>query len=217
MRYFALSAFTSLAFGIFCSAAPTPSGLPAINLPPVAVAARDTTVPPEDAPTLQSVLAAATEAVGPLADETSKFHTVPPVEDLVLSILGQVIVILETAVDGLEKLASTPVKDSLDGTVTGVQMDVGEIVQQIVPLLEGVVTLVQDVLTCVDETVVADVLPLVKQITVLLAQILSAVLVLVGDLATQVIEGVVAAIQGLIPTIVNLSAGELLAIIGVSV
>lgn len=72
MRYFALSAFTSLAFGIFCSAAPTPSGLPAINLPPVAVAARDTTVPPEDTPTLQSVLAAATGAVGPLADEACK-------------------------------------------------------------------------------------------------------------------------------------------------
>lgn len=63
----------------------------------------------------------------------------------------------------------------------------------------------------------AEVLPLVKQITVLLAQILSAVLVLVGDLATQVVEGVVAAIEDLIPTIVNLSAGELLAMIGVTV
>lgn len=66
----------------------------------------------------------------------AKFHTVPPVEDLVLSILGQVIVILETAVDGLKELASTPVKDSLVDTATGVQFDVGKVVSEIVPLLK---------------------------------------------------------------------------------
>lgn len=80
MRSFTLSAFASLAFGIFCSAAPTPSSLPTVNLPPVAVAARDTTVPTVDTQTLQSVLTVATNAVNPLADQVgeSALLTHPP-------------------------------------------------------------------------------------------------------------------------------------------
>ena len=65
MRSFTLAAFASLAFGIFCSAAPTPSGLPPVN-----VVVRDTPVsPPAQGATLQSVLTVATTSLKPLADK----------------------------------------------------------------------------------------------------------------------------------------------------
>lgn len=64
MRSFILSALTFVAFGLFCSAAPTPGFLPS-----VAVAARDTTVPAEDNQTLQCIITDATNALNPLADQ----------------------------------------------------------------------------------------------------------------------------------------------------
>lgn len=45
MRFFALSALASIAFGVFCSAAPTPSGLPVVNVPSSEIAARDVPAP----------------------------------------------------------------------------------------------------------------------------------------------------------------------------
>lgn len=72
MRYFTLAAFASLTFGIFCSAAPTPGKPLPVDLPPVPVAARDTTLPTGNSQTLRSVLTVATSAVNPLADRVGE-------------------------------------------------------------------------------------------------------------------------------------------------
>ena len=81
MRSFTLSALASLAFGIFCSAAPTPSGLPAIGLPSVPAVARDSPAPAEAGPTLQSVFATASASLGPLADKAGEGFPFPHPSD----------------------------------------------------------------------------------------------------------------------------------------
>lgn len=65
MRSFTLSALATLAFGVFCSAAPTPGAA----LPPIAVAARDSPVPAEGNETLESIFTGAAQAISPLVDQ----------------------------------------------------------------------------------------------------------------------------------------------------
>ena len=74
MRTFALTAFATLAFGLFCSATPTPSNLPVTNPPLVDITVRDTpvSVPAQGAPSLQSVITVATNSIQPLADKVGE-------------------------------------------------------------------------------------------------------------------------------------------------
>jgi hypothetical protein len=216
MRSFALSAFTSLAFGIFCSAAPTPSSAPSLSLPPVPVAARDITVPGANPQTLQSVLIVATDAINPLVDEVATLHTAEGVEDLLRPILEKLVVVLETAVSGVEGLANIPVEESLVDLTTDVQLDLGGIVKLVAPLLELVLTLLKNVVDLVGGTVEPDLLSLMTKIATLLAQLLTSVIILVGTIVTGVAADVLKQLDALIPFILTLNVEELLRALGIS-
>ena len=66
MRSFILSILAALAFGIFCSATPTPSGFAADYSPRAGISARDETK------TMSTILSGATIAVGPISDKMSE-------------------------------------------------------------------------------------------------------------------------------------------------
>jgi len=217
MRSFTFAAFTSIAFGIFCSAAPTPSGLPTVNLPPVAVAARDTTVPvpAAETPSLQSLITDATTSLKPLADRVSGLNTVEAVEDVLGPILQDIIDILKCVVTGVDNLANIPVEESLLDITTGVELDVQGVVGLVVSLLTIVLTILQTILTLVTGTVKENVVPLVDEIAELLGTILCGVLKLVGDLVTDVLDDVLQLISGLIPFILDLNVRLLLTALGI--
>ena len=66
MRSFILSVLAALAFGIFCSATPTPSGFAADYSPHAEISARD------EAKTMNTVLSGVTTTVGPISDKMSE-------------------------------------------------------------------------------------------------------------------------------------------------
>jgi len=212
MRSFILSALTFVAFGLFCSAAPTP-GL----LPSVVVAARDTTVPAEDNQTLQCIITDATNALNPLADQIANLHTTEAIEATLCTILGEVVTILETAVAAVLALAKIPVDKCLIDITTGVLYDLEGIIKLIVPLIRIVLCLLQNVLNLLTGAVLADVLALVHQITSLLAQLLCGILALVDNVITGVLAAIVNAIADLIPFIISLACQELLVVLCISV
>ena len=63
MRSFALSVFASLAFGLFCSAAPTPAGVS------TDVIARGVDVPVEDNKCLESILTGVVTEMNPIKEQ----------------------------------------------------------------------------------------------------------------------------------------------------
>ena len=75
MRSFIISALATLAFGVFCSAAPTPVGVSEIDLSPAPVAVRDTPAAPVENPTLQTVLGDVPNTVNSLIAQISGYST----------------------------------------------------------------------------------------------------------------------------------------------
>jgi len=211
MRSFTLSALATLAFGIFCSAAPTPGGLPS-----VAVAARDTPAPVEADQTLVAVLTTASSSLNPLVEQVANLHTVgavgDAVEDLVLPILQNALGIVQCAVAGVQKLQGLPIEEVLYDVELSVVLDVAGIVNIVYPVVQLVVTILANVLTLVDGRV----LPLVVAILASLVELLTGVLGLVGDFAAQVIILLAQEIQGLIPAILTLGGTNLLALLQIS-
>lgn len=61
-----------------------------------------------------------------------------------------------------------------------------------------------------------DLVPLVDQITVLLAQLLSAILSLVGTVVSGIVTPLLNSIGGLVSVIITLNAQQLLALLGIS-
>ena len=61
-----------------------------------------------------------------------------------------------------------------------------------------------------------DLVPLVNQITVLLAQLLSAILSLVGTVVSGIVTPLLNSIGGLVSVIITLNAQQLLALLGIS-
>ena len=68
MRSFTLSVFASLAFGLFCSAAPTPA-----DLPPVPA---DVPAVPTNTKSLTDILGDLAATVGPIKDQIRKSHII---------------------------------------------------------------------------------------------------------------------------------------------
>jgi hypothetical protein len=210
MRSFILSALTVLAFGLFCSAAPTPNLLPS-----VAVAARDTAVSRGNSQTLQCIIADATNALNPIAAEVAGLVEVVEVD--LCAILQEVVVILETAVADVEALVNVSVDVCLIDVVTGVLYDLQGLLQLIVPLIRLVICLLQNVIKLLAGAVLADVLALVHQIGGLLAQLLCAILAIVGSLIPGLIAAIVAEIGDLIAFILSLGCQQLLVVLCISI
>lgn len=208
MRSFTLSALATLAFGIFCSAAPTPSGLPAVG-----IVARDAPVPND---TLQSALSDAASAIDPLVDQISKLHTVEATVQVVTPILNEAIEHLEDAVNRIQALVKIPVDDALR-IADGALLDVADVADLVVSVIRGVLALLQGVLALVNSAVWGQVLPLVLQIVQLVGQLLAAVIELVASVLTGLVDDIVDRIEDLIPVILDLNAREILVILGVSV
>jgi len=215
MRSFTLSALATLAFGIFCSAAPTPGGLPA-----VAVAARDTPAPVEADQTLQYVFATASDSLSPLVAQVADLNTVGAVDgaiqDVVIPLLGDVVDILQCLLAGIAKLQGLPVQQTLINIETGVELDVAGIVETVLPVVKGVLTILVGIIRLVGGTVTGSVLPLVLSVVGFLVQVLTAVLGLIGILADDVIAFLAEEIGDLVTFLPSLGAYDLLNLLHIS-
>lgn len=216
MRSFALSALASIAFSVFCSAAPTPNYLPVIEVRTPPVATPDAPATPDGAKTLQSVCDEATASLSALKAQVLALNTAQAVLENVDPIVRQLQVVVTTTVDGVKVLASMPSETVLQDVSTGVILDVTGIVNVVAPVVKGVLEIVVAVVTLVGSEVKTVILPLVLEILESLAELLTCVIQIVGDLAAEVIAGVLQVVKDLIPTVLDLSAGKLLDIFGVS-
>jgi len=190
MRSFTLSVFATLAFGLFCSAAPTPAGVPPV------LQARGDEVPAENSKCLDGILDGLVDAISPIADKISHLQTVEATGECLTPILVEVNELIVTAVSDVKAI---PVEKALVSITEGVLLDVGMVVGCLSSVLHVVFLLIQCVLGLVAVTVKGEILPLVIDIVCSIGDLLTAVLDLVGDL----LPGIIAALRLLIGDIVD--------------
>jgi len=225
MRSFALSAFATLAFGLFCSAAPTPIeadiAVAVGSLLDIDVAAavelnngvlrRDTEVPTEDTECLEGVLTYVVGAVDSIVEKITSLETGVTV-DILSSHLGEVEDIFNTAIKLVEEL---DIEVCLKSITTGDLLDVADVADLIASLLRVVMNLLKCVLGLVTGAVKEEVLPLLLKIVDLLCKLLSLVLDLVGHLLSGVIAAVLERITDLIPFIIECDLKSLIGLLGI--
>jgi len=207
MRSFALSVFASLAFGIFCSAAPTPAGI-STN-----VIARDLELPAEDSKCLESVLSGVVIELSPIKEQITQLNTVVVTVDLVEPILADIKGILECAIVDVKALAEIDINVALHSVTTGVLLDVKGVAVLLSGVLHIVCFLLQLVLQIVTGAVKDTVLPLVLEILCLVGDLVAVVLSLVACLLTGVLAALLPLIGDLVSFIYVLNVKTLIEIL----
>jgi len=206
MRTFALSVFATLAFGIFCSAAPLPATGVAIDVGDTIdvdldldlggpVDRRDAETPTKDI-TLEITLNGIVSDVSKVGDKIADLKEGVTV-DVLEPLLEDVKDILEGAIKVVKSLLDGSAEKALT-TATGELLDVKTVAQLIANVVRVVLLLLKAVLDLVSGTVKDEVLPLLRKIGELLGDLLYLVLQLVGKLLSGVLLAVVALIADLI-------------------
>ncbi|KAF9792707.1 hypothetical protein BJ322DRAFT_1215693 [Thelephora terrestris] len=214
MRFFALSALTSIAFGVFCSAAPTPvpNGVQALDIPSAPLAARDAPAPSN----LKCVLDGAAVSLAPIVEAVAELHTAVDVEVTLATLLAEVVVIIQTTIAEVTALVGTT-EQLLFDDVAGVVMDVEAIVACILGVLKPILTILACVISLVGATLTGQILPLVGQILDLVLALLNAILAIVGAFAADVICLLVQELGALVSVLVKLGATALCVLLHISI
>jgi len=215
MRSFAISAFATLAFGVFCSAAPTPLIDATVDVDVLSLIDVDVLVDARSVPEdkcLGSVLDGVVSAVSPIVEEIENIKT-PLTADVLIPLLTEIKVILAAAVKDVNGLLGLPIGDILK-TVTGTVLDVKGLAALICAVLKLVLNLVDLVLGLVDSVVKGEIISLVNEIVDLLAQLLSCILKLVGGILFGLIKEVLALIPELVDIIRGLGVTSLIKCLG---
>jgi len=229
MRFFAVTAFATLAFGLLSSAAPTPvkaegngkldvrtkldvrdAGLLDVKL---GVKLRSD----EEPKGLDSVLSDVVDAVTPIVKKITDLETVECTVEILEPILKDVKGILEAAIKAVEHLLTLPVDEALKSATTGLLIDVKDLAKLVAAVIRVVICLIQAVLAIVSGVVKDGVLPLLCEIGELLGNLLSLVVKLVSTLLKGLVAEVLLLIADLVKVILGLDLKVVIQVLGLKV
>jgi len=222
MRSFALAAFASLTFGLFCSAAPTPIA----NTDALALK-RSVEVPSvfersivearggdEDKNTLSYILNGVVHDVEVIVE---KIKVVDHTVEALTPLLEEVKEILVCAIAAVKGLVGLDLGKILKDVVTGLVLDVKGLAALIADVLRVVLCLLELVLSLVTDIVKGGLLPLICEIVSLLAELVSCILDLVGGLLVGLIAEVLLLVGDLVGFILSLKVEVIIKVLCINI
>jgi len=201
MRSFTLSAIATLAFGLFCSAAPTPVAIPQ---------ARGVDVSSGDGKCLDGILNDVVNSITPIANEIYNLKAEDATVECLTPYLKEIKVIIDGAVCDIKEI---PLEEALVSIVKGVILDVDIIVKCLSAVLHVVFLLLKFILGLVGALVWHEILPLVVAIVCSVADLLAAVLALVGKELVGIIACLLPLIQDIVEFILFLGVDVIIKIL----
>jgi len=222
MRSFGLSAFATLAFGLFCSAAPAPGnvGHAVANVGSRAIEARSNAdvstfgirAAPAPPKCLDSIITEAVTDITAVIDDITKIKVKVTVK-VITPYLAKVKAILTVAIGDCNSLVGVDTKAILT-SVVGVLLDITGVAKLICSVIKIVIQLIQCVLGVVSLDIKDEVLAILLEIVDLLCQLVSCVLSLVGDVLGGLIAIVVSLLGGVtIKAIIDLNLTECISLL----
>jgi len=212
MRSFAITAFATLAFGLFCSAAPTPhdDGLVKVDADVNAYVGVD--VRSADDKCLGSILSGVVSSLEPIVEEITSLTVLECTVEKLEPIIAEVKDILVCAIGDLKGLEGLDIGSILK-SVLGLVLDLDGVAGLLCSIIKAVVEIVKCILAIVTADVKGVVLPLLLELISLVVELLSCVLSLVGGVLEGLLSCVVKLLGDVVTDILDLKLTALINIL----